>query len=500
MATRTSILAILTLCAGFAACSTEAEGPAPGNDGAGGKADDLADCAPDAELRIELVGIDKETNVEGDQLQNSVTATCFNATGFEHAACCEEAGLFEAYAAATSCPQRAVVIKPAGRPELQRCQDSATGQFVATACCAQDLCAPGASWDAGGRCRGTDGTFEDTLCCFNEAALASQSCEGAAWETVTIRGQERDVCRGESGAFALNTCCAAECVAAVSEESLGFAAIPEACAAKVDLIAADLECPAQAHPNAAQLCHNPANGQFVQAACCDAIGDVTTDRGEELDRDRSDLCFAGGTRAGCLRDEFVCSFDNPTRLAETTGDLDDSSARPVTSATDSLTDLDRSQLFAAAQHLGSLAADASFDGVFEVADDGEFELIALTVGELAVDWVKFFAGDNEVGVLFAAGTLDIVGEVSDGDLLGCGRPTETSCVPDIEKFVTDCMDEWIADTGGSFEEAIDFCDSTIRFGSELEDRFCGDPEDTAGECVDERQAQVQTCLMALAAG
>ena len=35
------------------------------------------------------------------------------------------------------------------------------------------------------------------------------------------------------------------------------------------------------------------------------------------------------------------------------------------------------------------------------------------------DWIRGYAGDTEVGVVFRRDTLTIVGEVSDGDIMGC---------------------------------------------------------------------------------
>ncbi len=57
------------------------------------------------------------------------------------------------------------------------------------------------------------------------------------------------------------------------------------------------------------------------------------------------------------------------------------------------------------------------------ADEGQ-----ITIYELAyekdyfqgeVSWVSFYAGDTEVGMLFKAGTAEVVAEISDGDALAC---------------------------------------------------------------------------------
>lgn len=491
---RTPILGILALCAAYAGCSAEDgtiqnEGTNPG-----GKADDTTvECAPDAELRLELAGFDADESSDGDELTNRVVAQCHNDEGFEDSVCCADVGLFDAYADATSCPQTATLIKPEGRVDLQRCADSESGQFVASACCS-DLCSADAGWAEDGSCRGGDGAFEDSMCCFLNEAVTSNACEGAAWETLTIRGEERTVCRGESGQFALNTCCAQQCVSAISDTHLSLADVPAACDAALDLTSPEAECPGDAEPNAANLCHNPANGQFVKAACCEAVGRERNDRREEIDRERSDLCFSG-ERAGCLRDDFVCSFNLDSRIGDVTGDLDRDGERSITiDDIDSLTDREQEQIFAAATHLGRALDGEDFDVVFEVADEGEFFLIELETGRGTVDWVKFFAGDNEVGVMFVDDELEVVAEISDGDIKGCGEPREDRCPSDVEDTLTECMEVWMDDTGEDFFAAIDFCDGEVRFDGSLDD-LCADEDDSRRvECFDEKLAQAQTCF------
>lgn len=122
--------------------------------------------------------------------------------------------------------------------------------------------------------------------------------------------------------------------------------------------------------------------------------------------------------------EVVCHWDTETPLVDDSSalrELATSSREVTTDDLDSLSDLDCQQLFTAALHLELITGDEDCDMVFEVADEGVFELIDVTVDNTSFDWVSLYAGDTEVGVVFAAGTTDIVGEIGDGDIMGCVR-------------------------------------------------------------------------------
>ena len=399
MTSSTQLLS-LALALGLAACGTSDTNSEAGSGGPGGKADDTEEieCAPVSELSLELVGRDANESVDGDQLTNSVTATCFNANGFENSACCAEAGLFEAYEEATSCTEQVVLSAPEDDASAQRCRDAATGAFVSSACCS-DICDPEATFNANGRCIDSDGQFEDTLCCFLANSLEANACEGAVWETLTIGGEERMGCRNQdSGQFAMNSCCAAECVQAISDEEFGTQSIPAACDAAVDLETPEEECPDLATENVAGICHNPENGQFVKAACCEAKG----------------------------REATICDWElSPAFGKDTTGDFGDEEVAPFEDILDvdgvaGLEGTQRDQVIAAALHLSFLlpGQELSNEDLFEATDDGYF-LTTITVDGVSYDWVQFFAGDNEVGVFFEAGTDRMIAEVSDGDIMGC---------------------------------------------------------------------------------
>ena len=190
MKKRIEILPLLFIVA----CASQSEGSSDGG-ASGGKADDLDDveCAAVEELSLELLAGDKETSADGDKLTNRVVATCFNASGFENAECCAEAGLFSAYQDATSCPEKVEIAKVEGNASLQRCRNASNGQFVEAACCS-DLCDPAAHRNSGGACVDGKNKFEDDMCCFLAASLAADSCGGAVWETVNVEGEDRDIC------------------------------------------------------------------------------------------------------------------------------------------------------------------------------------------------------------------------------------------------------------------------------------------------------------------
>lgn len=390
----------LVLALGLAACGSSDSNSDAENGGPGGKADDVEDieCAPASELRLELVGRDANESVDGDQLTNSVTATCFNTTGFENSECCAEVGLFEAYEEATSCTEQVVLSAPEGDASAQRCRDAASGSFVSSACCS-DICDPEATFNASDRCVDSNGQFEDTLCCFLANSLDADSCEGAVWETLSIDGEERMGCRNQdSGQFAMNSCCAAECVQAISEEEFGVDSIPAACDAAVDLETPEAECPDLSTENVAGICHNPDNGQFVKAACCEAKGSEATICDWELD------AAFGKDQTGDFLDAEVAEFEDIL-------DVD---------AVGGLAGVQRDQVIAAALHLSFLlpGQELSNDDLFEVTDDGYY-LTSVTVEGVSYDWVQFYAGDNEVGAFFEAGTDRMIAEVSDGDIMGC---------------------------------------------------------------------------------
>ena len=133
----------------------------------------------------------------------------------------------------------------------------------------------------------------------------------------------------------------------------------------------------------------------------------------------------GGPDEGGKADDLgaTCSFDAPSPLGDTSEDLAESAVGNVrVSSTSELSVLEEEQLVAAAVHLGMAQPGVSIRDVFAISDDGEFDIIDLEVeGDpfIAADWISFFAGDNEVGVVFADGTAYVIAEISDGDVMHC---------------------------------------------------------------------------------
>ena len=121
----------------------------------------------------------------------------------------------------------------------------------------------------------------------------------------------------------------------------------------------------------------------------------------------------------------TCSFDQPSPLGDTSEDLAEHSVgnlRVSAEDADTLSALESAQLVAAVVHLEMAEPGIALADVFAVSDDGEFDIVDIEKeGDefLAADWISFFAGDNEVGVVFADGTTEVIAEVSDGDLMHC---------------------------------------------------------------------------------
>ncbi|HUS65558.1 MAG TPA: hypothetical protein VMZ28_13495 [Kofleriaceae bacterium] len=135
----------------------------------------------------------------------------------------------------------------------------------------------------------------------------------------------------------------------------------------------------------------------------------------------------GGPGEGGKADDLgvACTFDTPSPLGDTSEDLAEAAAgsvRASAASAEELTELEAAQLTAAVIHLGMADPYVALADVFPLSDDGEFDIIDLEIeGDpfIAADWISFFAGDNEVGVVFADGTTDVIAEISDGDVMHC---------------------------------------------------------------------------------
>lgn len=251
---------------------------------AGGKADTV-DAAGEALSCPADVYVTHAANDYTDH----VFSNCHDSsTGkFAKKACCAED--MELIEDISGCPSQ-VRFTDVDEASDKRCMNDVAGHdsyaaFVPTACCAP-LCDSTAKFDEGGACRNGDGTFEEAICCHRNFKLTEANCGGANW--VAIDGGSRDyACRAGNGQFTFDACCVDAC----AEEISRTASVPEGC--NLDAFATN-ECPAGSTPNSGGLCHNPDNGQFVKAVCCELAGQT-----EDLDIEASDACYAGKSQEAC---------------------------------------------------------------------------------------------------------------------------------------------------------------------------------------------------------
>lgn len=130
----------------------------------------------------------------------------------------------------------------------------------------------------------------------------------------------------------------------------------------------------------------------------------------------------------------VCTWGQVNPFGQSSGDLASKvivSSRIAKSGGDEARVIDRAQIAAALKQLGFAKGDEAFETLFEFSDDAEFLLYQLKVDGKYYDWVKWYAGDTEVGVIFEAASTRIVGEIGDGEIKSCTPPpatyTQASC-------------------------------------------------------------------------
>ena len=121
------------------------------------------------------------------------------------------------------------------------------------------------------------------------------------------------------------------------------------------------------------------------------------------------------------------------------------------------------QLHAATVQLEFLAGtEEDLSILFEVSDDESFIVTRLTAEGQDFDWVRFYAGDTEIGVVFEADTLNVVAEVSDGDILACStgmsEPDPEPTTPSSYACTYD--EEWLTD---SSEVLFDFSENSRTY-------------------------------------
>jgi len=188
----------------------------------------------------------------------------------------------------------------------------------------------------------------------------------------------------------------------------------------------------------------------------DAVTRLCQDAGEP---DDCDICDVRGWYGDGECDEFCrtadsdCSTPAPTRelrqytctwgefgpFGEDGNDLyDNAESVGAYEAPDEVAGLTAEQIFVAAWHLGGgyMSPDATLDEAFESVDENTFYMNEVTIGRARFDWIKAYAGDTQIGVVFEAGTTKIVGEISDGDVLTC-EPAPAPEVPTPGEYACD---------------------------------------------------------------
>lgn len=153
---------------------------------------------------------------------------------------------------------------------------------------------------------------------------------------------------------------------------------------------------------------------FLTAIACDSDSDASSD---------DDAAGVSGGKADDLDDAKACSYDiMPSFGAEFSNELVDGlGIGPAQIERDGLSALQIEQLGATALHLEFLVPgqESDLDALFAVPDEGEYFYASGVIDGVAIDWVQFYAGDNEVGVVFDQGTNRIIAEISDAEILGC---------------------------------------------------------------------------------
>ncbi len=81
------------------------------------------------------------------------------------------------------------------------------------------------------------------------------------------------------------------------------------------------------------------------------------------------------------------------------------------------------QIYLANVQLGFMDHGDDFNMVWDNTDDDEFLIHRIEIDDERYDWLQFWAGDTEIGVIYRYGTLDIVAEIGDGDFKTCESDT-----------------------------------------------------------------------------
>ena len=125
-------------------------------------------------------------------------------------------------------------------------------------------------------------------------------------------------------------------------------------------------------------------------------------------------------RLSTFVDAVTCTFGGASVLPLDSTELSAhvTSSEPFTRSS-YLDELEYQQIIVGFAHLGFVEAGAHEDEAFAAVDEGQIELRDVTFNDGEFEWLRAYAGDTEVGVVFRRGTTQIVGEVGDGDIQGC---------------------------------------------------------------------------------
>ncbi len=152
----------------------------------------------------------------------------------------------------------------------------------------------------------------------------------------------------------------------------------------------------------------------------------------ELDWYGDDVCddFCQNPDPDCGGDELqpgTCDWNASSPLGESSDDVTKlvvGGARFTIEDIDDLTTIQSYQVLEAVTLLGLVSEGSDFTTAFEAADEKTIEIFEVRADATDYQWVSFYAGDTETGVIFEANTTRRVAEISDGDLLPCapGEP------------------------------------------------------------------------------
>jgi len=163
-------------------------------------------------------------------------------------------------------------------------------------------------------------------------------------------------------------------------------------------------------------------------------GDSPEQRCESAVIDTSGFCRASdGTFAPaecCVPSEefetFVCSVGDVVFSIDNSEELEQAVSDEITydkNGYSSASELVRRQIYFSAIHLGFLTEEDATSELFDslVSDEEDYTVKRISVegSQFDGDWVQFYAGDTEVGVVYERGTLNLVAEVGDGDIRAC---------------------------------------------------------------------------------